>query len=211
METYVAYTNFYIVTFVSEFVFQKCQRIITIFWKYSKLYLTKTFTDMASDFILMVMYSAFGYSKHILFSMVVNVEENESWEGSRNYSHFFKKKKKNPNGENTWMIWKTFSKFPPFWLNLWFFSSFCLYLPSLSDVYTVLADPTLLERQCFPQRLLPPSSTLAALSIPKLSSTFSLEILHLCLAKRVVGPIVTFLDLLKYGASIPFVQDMFKW
>lgn len=155
METYVAYTNFYIVTFVSEFVFQKCQRIITIFWKYSKLYLTKTFTDMASDFILMVMYSAFGYSKHILFSMVVNVEENESWEGSRNYSHFFKKKKKNPNGKNTWMIWKTFSKFPPFWLNLWFFSSFCLYLPSLSDVYTVLADPTLLERQCFPPKTPP--------------------------------------------------------
>lgn len=208
METYVAYTNFYIVTFVSEFVFQKCQRIITIFWKYSKLYLTKTFTDMASDFILMIMYSPFGYYKHIF------VLNGCQWGGERklrNEQKLFPLLQRKTWWENTWMIWKTFSKFPPFWLNLWFFSSFCLYLPSLSDVYTVLADPTLLERQCFPQRLLPPSSTLAALSIPKLSSTFSLEILHLCLAKRVVGPIVTFLDLLKYGASIPFVQDMFKW
>lgn len=208
MEIYVAYTNFYIVTFVSEFVFQKCQRIITIFWKYSKLYLTKTFTDMASDFILMIMYSPFGYYKHIF------VLNGCQWGGERklrNEQKLFPLLQRKTWWENTWMIWKTFSKFPPFWLNLWFFSSFCLYLPSLSDVYTVLADPTLLERQCFPQRLLPPSSTLAALSIPKLSSTFSLEILHLCLAKRVVGPIVTFLDLLKYGASIPFVQDMFKW
>lgn len=112
MEIYVAYTNFYIVTFVSEFVFQKCQRIITIFWKYSKLYLTKTFTDMASDFILMVMYSAFGYSKHILFSMVVNVEENESWEGSRNYSHFFKKKKKKPQWEKYLNDMKNLFKIP---------------------------------------------------------------------------------------------------
>lgn len=208
MEIYVAYTNFYIVTFVSEFVFQKCQRIITIFWKYSKLYLTKTFTDMASDFILMIMYSPFGYYKHIF------VLNGCQWGGERklrNEQKLFPLLQRKTRWENTWVIWKTFSKFPPFWLNLWFFSSFCLYLPSLSDVYTVLADPTLLERQCFPQRLLPPSSTLAALSIPKLSSTFSLEILHLCLAKRVVGPIVTFLDLLKYGASIPFVQDMFKW
>lgn len=206
MEIYVAYTNFYIVTFVSEFVFQKCQRIITIFWKYSKLYLTKTFTDMASDFILMIMYSPFGYYKHIF------VLNGCQWGGERklrNEQKLFPLLQRKTWWENTWMIWKTFSKFPPFWLNLWFFSSFCLYLPSLSDVYTVLADPTLLERQCFPQRLLPPSSTLAALSIPKLSSTFSLEILHLCLAKRVVGPIVTFLDLLKYRASIPFVQGMF--
>lgn len=206
METYVAYTNFYIVTFVSEFVFQKCQRIITIFWKYSKLYLTKTFTDMASDFILMIMYSPFGYYKHIF------VLNGCQWGGERklrNEQKLFPLLQRKTRWENTWVIWKTFSKFPPFWLNLWFFSSFCLYLPSLSDVYTVLADPTLLERQCFPQRLLPPSSTLAALSIPKLSSTFSLEILHLCLAKRVVGPIVTFLDLLKYRASIPFVQGMF--
>lgn len=206
MEIYVAYTNFYIVTFVSEFVFQKCQRIITIFWKYSKLYLTKTFTDMASDFILMIMYSPFGYYKHIF------VLNGCQWGGERklrNEQKLFPLLQRKTRWENTWVIWKTFSKFPPFWLNLWFFSSFCLYLPSLSDVYTVLADPTLLERQCFPQRLLPPSSTLAALSIPKLSSTFSLEILHQCLAKRVVGPIVTFLNLLKYGAPIPFVQGIF--
>lgn len=206
MEIYVAYTNFYIVTFVSEFVFQKCQRIITIFWKYSKLYLTKTFTDMASDFYLNGNVSAFGYSKHTLFSMVVCEEENESWEGNRNYSHFFKEK---PGGKILEWYEKPFQNSLHFDLTSDFFSSFCLYLPSLSDVYTVLADPTLLERQCFPQRLLPPSSTLAALSIPKLSSTFSLEILHQCLAKRVVGPIVTFLNLLKYGAPIPFVQGIF--
>lgn len=152
MEIYVAYTNFYIVTFVSEFVFQKCQRIITIFWKYSKLYLTKTFTDMASDFILMIMYSPFGYYKHIF------VLNGCQWGGERklrNEQKLFPLLQRKTWWENTWMIWKTFSKFPPFWLNLWFFSSFCLYLPSLSDVYTVLADPTLLERQCFPPKTPP--------------------------------------------------------
>ena len=136
METYVAYTNFYIVTFVSEFVFQKCQRIITIFWKYSKLYLTKTFTDMASDFILMVMYSAFGYSKHTLFSMVVCEEENESWEGNRNYSHFFKEK---PGGKILEWYEKPFQNSLHFDLTSDFFPvSVSIYLPYLMYILCLL-------------------------------------------------------------------------
>lgn len=136
METYVAYTNFYIVTFVSEFVFQKCQRIITIFWKYSKLYLTKTFTDMASDFYLNGNVSAFGYSKHTLFSMVVCEEENESWEGNRNYSHFFKEK---PGGKILEWYEKPFQNSLHFDLTSDFFPvSVSIYLPYLMYILCLL-------------------------------------------------------------------------
>lgn len=159
MEIYVAYTNFYIVTFVSEFVFQKCQRIITIFWKYSKLYLTKTFTDMASDFILMIMYSPFGYYKHIF------VLNGCQWGGERklrNEQKLFPLLQRKTRWENTWVIWKTFSKFPPFWLNLWFFFQFlslstfpiwCIYCAcwphSLGKaVFPPKTPPTLIHPSC---------------------------------------------------------------